>query len=621
MNDPFGTGMKRPASPRRALRAGLLAACTLAGATCAALAQDAAPLPVQSVVVEGTRDPSSWLRAESPHFVAWTDTSDGDARRLLDQLERLDALLRLYTAPIRKADAGAAQKLTLYYLNGTSGFKRFAPDAPAFAIGTFSSCAAGVLGIGVQVAPLAALADADLAKRPLDAGLSYLFEGYARHFLYRHTDVRAPAAMIEGFAKYFSAVRFSDTQMVIGRTPTGVGRYFALLDEGHPYLLDYADVFARTYAPVADIDVDARARTRQLEFEARAWAMAHYMLSSDERRARLPAFLDAVHLGRPPAQAFQHSYGIAPDDLANAMWRYRLTAKTLQVAQPPMAPLPIATRVLPRSAGQFVQAEALRAACPATPEGQALLRRVSEQAASMDEGASARAGIARIQVEWGDAAAVARVLPVLRKAAARDPEDADAAYWLGRAELRLAAQEPEHLAPARTELERAGTLRPAASDIALARLQAALASGAEPARTALDGVLAAWRGARDNNALARQATLAYAWTGDPANADHLLQVLSNDSRDADSQAWAVQWRARLEKGVAPTALFGEMRRLGQAGPAVREWTIDQDTVARDTEYRKSLQDAMRAGAFQSTSDGSPSPSPSPSPAPSPVRER
>src|SRR5262249_7390791 len=113
-------------SPACALRFALLAVCVLECATGTARAQNASkPEAVQSVVVAGTRAPSSWLRAESPHFVVWTDTSSADATRLLDQLERLDALLRLYTAPIRKADTGAAQKLTMYYLDGQSGFTRF----------------------------------------------------------------------------------------------------------------------------------------------------------------------------------------------------------------------------------------------------------------------------------------------------------------------------------------------------------------------------------------------------------------------------------------------------------------------------------------------------------------
>lgn len=594
--------MSAPRLPRLAL---LASACALAMASSAAGAADARSSPdlgqakgdAQSVWVTGTRDPSSWVRAESPHVVVLTDTSSDAATRLLNQLERLDALLRLYLAPVRKADADAGQKPTLYYLNGKFGFNRFAPAAPALAIGMFNSCAAGVLGVGVEVGPIAPMTDAELAKSPLEEGLSYLFEAYTRHFLFRHTDVRAPAALIEGLAKYFSAVRFSDTQMVVGRTPTGVGRYFAVLDEGYEHQADYADVFAHTYAPDPDFDVKQRTRTRRLEIEARAWTMVHYMLSTEERRARMPAFLDAVHHGEPPALAFERSYGIEPGDIADTMWRYRLTAKTLRVELPPMNPVPVATRVLTRAAGEFVLAEARRASCPDPSEARELLQRATLQAARMENSEIARAGIARLQVDWGDADAAAQALPTLRKAAAHDPLDAEAAYWLGRAELRLAARDPASLAAARADLAHATRLRPGEATFALARLQAALMTRPEPDRPALDATIAAWRAARDNNALARQAVLAYAWVGDPSEASHVLQVLSNDSRDPDSQAWAATWRAHLEQGVTPAALFAEMRRLGESGPPVKEWTVDQDTVARDVEIKKALENKGRAIPF------------------------
>jgi hypothetical protein len=589
--------MSAPRLPRVLLTA---SACTLALVGSGAGAADIKSAPVrdkpgdaQSVWVTGTRDPSSWVRAESPHFVVFTDTSSGTATSLLNQLERLDMLLRLYTAPIRKADGGAGQKLSFYYLNGKFGFNRFAPGGPARAIGMFNSCAAGTLGVGVQVGPIEALKDSELATYPLEEGQSYLFEAYARHFLFRYTDVRGPAAVIEGLAKYFSAVRFSGTQMVIGRTPTGVAQYFSLLDEGYAYLADYEDVFTHTYVPDPDFDVEARVRAKHLEIEARAWALVHYMLSTEERRTRMTGFLDAVHHGEPALQAFERSYGIKPGDLRTTMWRYRLTARTLRVELPPMEPVPVATRVLTRAAGEFVLAEARRASCPDADEGKALLQAATSQAARMENSDIARAGIARIQVDWGDADAVAQALPTLRKAAASAPDDAAAAYWLGRAELRLAGSDPARLAAAEADLARATSLRPGEPTFALARLQAALSARPEPDRAALDATAAAWHGARDNNMLAREAVLAYAWSGDQVGASHVLQVLSNDTRDPDSQAWAADWRARLEKGVAPAALFAEMRRLGQPGPAVKEWTIDQDTVAQDV-YRKRSANLLRS---------------------------
>lgn len=579
-----------------------VAAALLSLSSCSgpALAQGQTSSPgPQSIVVSGQRDLSSWLRAESPHFIVYSNTQGADAARLLDQLERLDTLLRLYTAPMLAAgrDPGRQpNKLTLYYLDGTGGFARFAPDAPQDAIGMVKSCAAGVLGVGVQLHPIAQLSDAQLAREPLDEGQSYLFEAYARHFLFRYTDVRAPTALIEGMAQYFSTVRFSNSQMAVGRTPTALGRYLGFLDEGAMRQLDYDDVFARTYA-FRPHPGDVRARASQLEFEARAWTLVHYMLSSADNRRRMGVFLDAVHNGQPAGQAFARSYDVAPGQVSTVLWRYRQPGmKVLRVQLPPASKAPVAIRPLSHAAGEFVLLDAMRAGCPGSGAGKDLLSTVRELAAAMPNSEAARASLSRARVEWGDAGEVRAALPYLEQAAARDGDDAEAAYWLGRANLRLAPGDPTRLPPAREQLARASALRPGAPEIALARLQAALEGAPQPDRPALDAVIQAWRDGRDANPLAREAALAMAFTGDADGVLHVLRVLANDSRDPDSQAWAATWRSRLEHGVPPSDLFAEMRRVAadsSAGGALKEWTIDQTSVAEDVERRAGMEAARK----------------------------
>jgi hypothetical protein len=63
--------------------------------------------------------------------------------------------------------------------------------------------------------------------------LTYWFEGYAFHFLYRHTTIRTPLSFIDDFALYFANTRFCDDQMAIGRTPVNVGRFLNFLKDGH----------------------------------------------------------------------------------------------------------------------------------------------------------------------------------------------------------------------------------------------------------------------------------------------------------------------------------------------------------------------------------------------------
>jgi hypothetical protein len=57
----------------------------------------------QSVTVAGQKNASPWLKAESQHFIVFSNTSNDDVRQLLDNLEKLDHVLRLYTNGYRTA--------------------------------------------------------------------------------------------------------------------------------------------------------------------------------------------------------------------------------------------------------------------------------------------------------------------------------------------------------------------------------------------------------------------------------------------------------------------------------------------------------------------------------------
>ncbi|RZI94361.1 MAG: hypothetical protein EOP39_30560, partial [Rubrivivax sp.] len=271
--------------------ANALAAALCLLLACSARAQQADPTNLQPrVTVAGKKAAvSQWFRAESPHFVVYSDAGEDDVALLLGNLEKLDHLLRIYTLPGSRAER-QEPKLTLYFHNSVSDLREIDASPPADAVGLYSSCAAGVQGFGVHLERISSLADEQLDKAPLNETLSYVFEAYARHFLYRHTDIRTPASYVDGFAQYFSSVRFSEKQMVVGRVPKGLGGYLKFLGDGRQYSLDYDDVLqgnvanARNYAGAAGV---------RLEFEAKSWLLTHYMLSSDDNRQRLNRYLVA----------------------------------------------------------------------------------------------------------------------------------------------------------------------------------------------------------------------------------------------------------------------------------------------------------------------------------------
>ena len=561
----------------RMIKTGLLiaaffGAAGIAGAAGAAPAQQPAPAgAAQTVVVAGQKNASKWFRAESQHFIVTSDTSNEDARLLLNNLEKLDYLLRAYTKNYR-IDAGAQQKLSLYYHNRMASFNEVATGQPDEAVGLYNSCGAAVQGFAVHLEPIPKLADTELSKHMLNDSLSYIFEAYTRHFLYRYTDIRKPDAYVDGFALYFSSVRFSDTQVVIGRVPVSLRRYMHFLSEGHRYAMTYDDVLTHSLKDRGNMG----AATMRLEYLSRSWLLTHYMLSSTEQFAKRDKYLDLVHHDVPAGDAFEQAFGLAPDKLGETMWRYPL--KGIQVMQVNVPELPSAIvnfTSLPDSLTNLVLAEAALKSCPDRKTGEGLLRTVSNLAGAMTNSDAAQLTLSRAQIDWGNPS---DALPYLSEATRKNPANAEALYLLGLANLRLAQQQPAssaamYLTTAKAHLKSARHLAPRSAEAAFALYQAELGAAGSPDDAVLKGVIAAWRNAHEVSSYARAAALSFAYAGRGVEADNAFTLLAHDARDPALAAWAKNWQTRLSTGVSRADLLAEMRREPGAGTGFKEWTV------------------------------------------------
>lgn len=562
----------------------------LLGSVCGFNAHGQQAPAAPSVVVAGQRHASEWFRVESQHFVVYSDTSNDDVALLLNQLEKLDHVLRIYTRPFLKS-SGKEAKLTFYYHDSADDLNGLAAKQPAHAIGLYSSCAAGVQGFGVQLAKLDRLNNAELLKSRPDESLNYLFEAYTRHFLYRYTDIRAPISFIDGLAHYFASARFTDTQMLVGRAPLVINRYLNFLDQGRRYSLDYKDVLEQNdtrgvnYASAAGI---------QLEFAARSWLLTHYMLSSDDNRARLTGYLAAVYRDTPIPQAFEAAYGIKTADLATILWRYRNTSvKVMQVDMPDLPAAVMDFKTLPQSSGSFVLAESALKSCPGRPEGEALLRQTAQAAAQYPGNDYAQLVLSRAQVDWGNPQ---DALPYLNAAASQAGASAEVHYLLGQAHLRQA--QPEL---ARRSFAQALNADPKSAEAAYGLYQAGLHPDSAPDETTLAAAIVAFNNAREVNTLARAAALAYAYAGDNARARNALKLMAHNIRAPELSAWARTWLGKLATGASKEELAAEMRRQPAGSTAFREWTIATALVMQEVERNAGLQDA-RSHLYQQSID-------------------
>lgn len=534
--------------------------------------------PIQSITVTSQRNPSAWFRAESQHVILYSDTSRDEAQRLLDNLERLDDLLRIYTKGYSRT-SGPESKITFYYTARFDDLARVGAGLGAptpETVGVYSSCTDGVAGFGAQLETIDTLDNSKLARYPLNVSLSFLFEAYARHFLYRHTDLRAPTWFIDGFAHYFSTVRFTDNRMSVGRWPTILGRYFGLLDgEMGTYALYYRDVLEQN----EDGGLGGEGKLRQnVEYAARSWLLVHYALSSDDNRRRLGAYLKAFHDGVPSVQAFERTFGIRVNDLSTAMWRYRLKGlQVLQVDRPGLPRAVVNVDVLPEASDDYVLAEASLKSCPSDAIQRATIKRVLDAAPPPGPSVSVlvQRTVARALIYAGRSA---DALPYLDAALRKDGADAELHFLAGLAHLRLAeaggADKPARLAEARLRFARAVELAPALPGAALGKLCVDILAGGEPGQDAIDDVLTAWRSSRDVGGLGRTAALVHAWRGDGIKAANLLRSMAGNRRDPYTAAWAADWQRRLDAGATRDAIRAGLAAFPWSGPGFREWTID-----------------------------------------------
>jgi hypothetical protein len=518
----------------------------------------------------------------------YADTTRDSASLMLQNIERLDDLLRLYTRPFFKRQPNEP-KLTLYYRQRKADLQQHADWLAKGAVGLYASCSAGVHGVGVEIGPM-----------PDSETQTYLFEAYARHFLYHHTDIRAPLSFIDGFAQYFAAARFADDQMVVGQAPAAVARYLDFLRSGRRYSLTYADVLndndseGHGYAGPAGV---------KLEFTARAWVLTHFMLSSEANRTRMARYLNLANGGTPAPRAFEMAFGMKADELDEMLWRYRLhDAKVLRIEAPALPVARIDYTVLPESVSDYVTMDATLKSCPGRAAGEALLHRMTASPDGTPNHPLARMALSRAQVDWGNPR---DAIPYL--AAQRTPE---ALELLGRAWLRLAesqqgADRAATLDTARRHLVDAVNAAPSSATAAYALLRAELASGEPPTTTALTAARLAWENGREVGEYARSAALMFAYAGDHATSREAFNVLIRNRRDPALAAWAAEWNARMVAGVDSAAVLAELRRTPASDAAFREWTVAGNATMENVARAAGLADLRDYLDGQKNRGGSP----------------
>ncbi len=545
-------------------------------------AQQAPDQTGTTVVVHGDKPgvKHDWVRAESPHFIVYSDTKRDDVAALLSQLERFRHVLRSLS---NMTGQDADPKLTLYYLADAGQLRVVDPAAPDHAVGLYQACEDGVQGYAVHqpYTPRPGLA---VVQQPEDSGLTYIFQAYARHFFTAHFPIRTPAWYIDGYAQYFSTVRFDGNAAIIGLPPQALASYVAgLQSQTYKAQMTYQDLLNDNdlYNVTETEQINAASSSSQAqslaggslvrsdfgnidpqhaderhqaevatEYQARAWLMTHWLLSSHGNLDHLADYVGAIGHGENRLDAFHRVFGRTPAEMDNVLRDYlyhkarllRLTFNDLPQAEVQFDPEPSAANHL------MLDDAALRG-CPSPAYGRALLADISHEAAQYPDSGFAQAALARAEIGYGDPQ---KALPWLEKQTRAQPGDFDAQYLLGRARLAL-ARTPGDAATydaAKVAFTQAARIDATSAVNAFWYYRAQVAASGQVAPDAAGAAVLAYKAAPEVDAYAVHAGLVYALSGDGADAFAALHMAADSRRPGPWTRTARGWIDHMKKGVS-----------------------------------------------------------------------
>jgi hypothetical protein len=593
-------------------------------------AQQAAPDPTGTTVVVHGNKPGvkrDWIRAESRHFIVYSDTRREDVSALLSQLERFRHVLRSLS---NMGGQDQDPKLTLYYLSDESQLRTVDPQAPDHAIGLYQACEDGVEGYAVHQA-YRPKAGVTVLQQPEDGGLTYIFQAYARHFFAAHFPIRTPAWYIDGYAQYFSTVRFDGNAAIIGLPPQALARYVAGL-ESETYkaqmtyqdLLNDKDLFTLTEteqinadsssaqaraavggslasADFGNIDPQHQDERRQAEvateYQARAWLMTHWLLSSHGNLDHLADYVSAVGHGENRLDAFHRVFSRSPAEMDDVLRDYlHHKAKLLRLTFTDMPDADVQFDDEPSAANHLLLDDAALRGCPSPAYGRALLADIQHEATQYPDSEFARIALARAEIGFGDPQ---KALPWLERQTGTLPGDFDAQYLLGRARLAAARTSGDSAAydAAKVAFTRAARIDAASAVNAFWYYRAQVAATGQVAPDAAGAAVLAYKTAPEVDAYAVHAGLVYALAGDGANAFAALHTAADSPRPGPWTKTARDWIGRMKAGVSNEDLQAAIVAPIGAEPGKWhgqvEWTQAYQAVLGDLDLQTGQADLHR----------------------------
>lgn len=236
---------------------------------------------------------AEWKRAESPHFVVYSDGgNDATLRRYVQSLEIYDYTLRARMG--LPPDEAPARKLPIYLVSNNSALARINPGTLPDVAGTYFPAEEDIFAAAIR-----------------DAQQDYLLHEYFHHFFYElGSTTHYPSWLVEGLAEYFMTAEITPTSVVIGN-----------FNNNRAYWL--------VNSPWINLDTLLSKRISEVRGEADkatyypvAWLMTHWFMSDPNRKVWLTDYLARVRTGGDPVGSLTEATGMTLPAIRSELRRY-----------------------------------------------------------------------------------------------------------------------------------------------------------------------------------------------------------------------------------------------------------------------------------------------------------
>lgn len=242
---------------------------------------------------------ADWWKAETDHFIVYSESSKADAQEFAEKMERLDMSLRSLQSVDFSPATSDSRKLTVFRFGDTGDIGRIA--------GSMGVAGFYIPNLGGSVSFTPAKADSRDTGSLLGAtGRSektkldpqqVLFHEYAHHFMFQHFAAAYPSWYVEGFAETAATIDLKpDGSFHLGDPPQyrSDALFNSMLNVSAERLL------ASTNKPTGE---------DYYGWYTVGWLLNHYLTFEPSRQGQLKQYLRAINDGVAPGDAARQAFG------------------------------------------------------------------------------------------------------------------------------------------------------------------------------------------------------------------------------------------------------------------------------------------------------------------------